>query len=85
MRAQRLRACAPELKGKPLCYRPIFAGSGTLCFLWIGRGEATLASRPGYKRHPGHLVELEHGPPRVQIIFDGKIVADGTDVTVGDR
>jgi uncharacterized protein (DUF427 family) len=39
-----------------------------------------LPSGPGYKRHPRHLVDLEHGPPRVQIIFDGEIIADSSDV-----
>ena len=39
-----------------------------------------MASGPGYKQHPEHHVDLEHGPARVQVIFNGEIIADSTDV-----
>lgn len=31
---------------------------------------------PGYQQHPAHRVDLEPGPARVRVIFNGEIIAD---------
>jgi uncharacterized protein (DUF427 family) len=58
----------------------VSAGRCARHFVRIGRGKATLASGPGYKQYPQHHVDLEHGPARVQVTFNGEIVADSSDV-----
>jgi uncharacterized protein (DUF427 family) len=39
-----------------------------------------MASGPGYRQYPEHRVDVERGPGRVQIVFDGETIADSEDV-----
>jgi uncharacterized protein (DUF427 family) len=35
-------------------------------------------SGPGYKQRPDHRVDLETGPSRVRVIYNGETIADTT-------
>ena len=37
-------------------------------------------SGPGFKQYPEHRVDLQRGPERVQVIFNGEPIADSRDV-----
>ena len=37
---------------------------------------ATPNPGPGYKQHPGHKITVEPSPSRVQVVFNGEVIAD---------